>query len=275
MQAGFDEQLERIYSILGNPYKRKILLLLGERGEASFTELKRHLNTSTGNLYYNLDGLSGFVAKNEKKKYCLTSEGQKLYRFLVENEARLKALVGGSEKGYALQQRLVSFLVPEALMAALYGQRKLSALVSAISLAVAVLAPLLSSRACFMLDVIEVTAAPHLGIVISLSGLACLIAVLALASRTLGGAGNLSLHFVGMVLLSLLPLEAAVVLGAAISDPFLRGLFHRIVQALILGPLTASVKISEKLPGDRAFISVFVAFYVSFIAGMTVQRLIP
>jgi len=274
MGAGLEEHLERIYSILGNSYRRKIIYFLGERGEASFTELKKHLGTSTGNLYYNLDGLAGFVTKNERKKYQLTSEGQRLYKFLVENEARLRTLLESSGRSRLLQ-RLLGLLVPEEHMATLYGQRALSASAAALSLAVMLSTPLLSGRAFFMLDVIEVAAAPYFGVALSSLGVACLVAVLVLVSRLLGGAGKVSLSFVGMVLLSLLPLEAAVMLSTLIDDVLLRSLLHRVVQALILGPLTSSVKISERLPGDRAFISVFAAFYVSFVAGMVLQRLIP
>lgn len=276
MQTSFEEQMEKIYAILGNPYKRRIISLLGEKGEVSFTELKNFLATSTGNLYYNLDGLAGFVAKNEKRKYYLTSEGEKLYRFMVENEARLRTLVKGWGAKPSLQQYVLRILVPEELLAALYGQKKLSLAVLALSLAVISLTSLASGHVCFMLEALSLRyAGSPSALVLSFLGLGCLLCVIAAAGRLLGGTGKVSLNFVGMVALSLLPLQAAVAAGALIEDPLVRSLLHRGVQVVTLGLLTAAVKVSERLPGDRAFISVFAAFYVSYFTSLVVQRLVP
>ncbi|MEM3892544.1 MAG: helix-turn-helix domain-containing protein [Thermofilum sp.] len=275
MQPGFEEQMERIYAILGNPYKRKIISLLGEKGEVSFTELKNFLATSTGNLYYNLDGLAGFVAKNEKRKYYLTSEGERLYRFMIENEARLRSLIKGSGASHSFQQYIQRILVPEELLAVLYGQKILSIAVLAVSLAMIAITSLVSRQVCFMLEALSVGyASPPLALALSSSGMGCLLCVLAVASRLLGGAGRVTFNFVGMVALSLLPLQAAVAAGAFIEDPLLRSLLHRGVQVVTLGFMTAAVKVSERLPGDRAFISVFAAFYVSYFTSLVVQRLI-
>lgn len=276
MQAGSEKQLDKIYSILGNPFKRKIILLLGEKGEVSFTEMKNFLATSTGNLYYNLDGLAGYIAKNEKRKYYLTSEGEKLYKYMIENEARLRTLIGSSGIGSLLQRYALRFMVPEEFLAALYGQRRLSLAVLAASLVPMIFLPLVSEQVCFMLEAIYVgRAGPLAALLLNALGVACLLCVLAIASRLMGGLGIIDPSFAGMVLLSLLPLHVAVVTGAFIGDPLTRSLLHRGVQVIVLGFLTAAVKVSKRLPGDRAFISVFAAFYVGYIASLLVQRLIP
>lgn len=275
MQGDFEEQLDKIYSILGNPYKRKIISYIGEKGEVSFTELKSFLSTSTGNLYYNLDGLVGYVAKNERRKYHLTSEGQRLYKFMVENEARLKTLVQSSGRLTALQRYVLRFLVPEEFLAVLYGQKLLSLSALILFFLSAVAASLFSDRLCFMLEVIDSRSATSLqSLALVGVGVACIFLMLALASRLLGGLGRVDLSFAGMVLLSLLPLQGVVAAGILIEDPLARSLLHRVVQVIVLGLLTAAVKVSQRLPGDRAFIAVFSAFYVSYVASILIQRMI-
>ena len=83
-EQNFDRDL--IYSILGNVHKRKIITFIGERGKVGFTDLKRELKMSVGNLYYNLDSLSPFIIKDENRKYMLSERGVQLYHILQEEE---------------------------------------------------------------------------------------------------------------------------------------------------------------------------------------------
>jgi DNA-binding transcriptional ArsR family regulator len=275
MQEDPGELLEKVYSILGNPYKRKIIAVLGERGEVSFSELKSIVGTSTGNLYYNLDGLAGFVSKNEKRKYHLTSEGLKLYRYMVENEARLRSLFSRGAYPPHLE-RFLRVLVPEDVVAVLYNQVYLSLLSLAAAVALISLEALLPGQVCFILDAVYVGSAGPLGrAALGLFGLAVLVLLLRAAGRLLGGSGGLAVNLLGMVSFSVVPLHLVTLLGGFLEDPFLRGLLFRLVQVASLGLLTASLKVSGKLPNERAFVAVFTAFYASYLLSFALQRFLP
>jgi len=85
-----EQELMKIYSILANPTKRKIILFLGERGKASATELRRHLKVSTGSLYYNLDDMLEYVTQDEDRRYYLTEKGYKLYNLILREYERFR-----------------------------------------------------------------------------------------------------------------------------------------------------------------------------------------
>uniref|UniRef100_A0A7C4BAE3 ArsR family transcriptional regulator n=1 Tax=Thermofilum pendens TaxID=2269 RepID=A0A7C4BAE3_THEPE len=269
------EFLEKVYSILGNPYKRKIIAVLGERGEVSFSELKSVVGTSTGNLYYNLDGLTGFVSKNEKRKYYLTSEGLKLYNFMVENEARLRSLF--SRRAYPpYLERALRMLVPENVVAVLYNQAYLSSLSLAAAAVLILLESFLTGQVCFILDAVYAGSTGPLGrAALGLLGLAVLTALLRAAGKLLGGSGGSAMNLLGMISFSVVPLHLAVLLGWFLEDLFLRGLFFRLVQVTSLGLLTASLKVSGRLPTERAFVAIFTAFYTSYLFSFTLQRFLP
>ncbi len=71
-----------IYEIISHPIRIKIIELLYEKGSLSFTDLKNELKISTGSLYYHLSILSDFIEQDPKRKYCLNSQGEKLYEFI-------------------------------------------------------------------------------------------------------------------------------------------------------------------------------------------------
>ena len=75
-------ELDDLYNILGNPHRRRIILFLGEVGEAGFTELRRHLGMSVGTLYYNLDNLRGLVVQKPNRKYTLSERGRRVYEII-------------------------------------------------------------------------------------------------------------------------------------------------------------------------------------------------
>uniref|UniRef100_A0A7C3WKC7 ArsR family transcriptional regulator n=1 Tax=Thermofilum pendens TaxID=2269 RepID=A0A7C3WKC7_THEPE len=275
MQEDPGELLERVYSVLGNPYKRKIIAVLGEKGEASFSELKSIIGTSTGNLYYNLDGLAGFVSKNERRKYYLTSEGLKLYKYMVENEARLRGLFSKSAFPSHLE-RVLRVLVPEELVAVLYNQTYLSLVTLASVALLILLEAFLTGQICFILDGIYAGSVSPLGrVALGFFGFALLVLLLNTASARLGSSGKLSMNLLGMISFSVTPLHLTALLGWLLEDPFLRGLIFRLIQIASLGLLTASLKVSGRLPNERAFVAVFIAFYVSYLLSFATQRFFP
>ncbi len=84
-----EDELSRVYQILGHPLRRKIISYLGRHGKASFTELRRNLKVSVGTLYYNLDQLRGFITQDSEKKYMLTEKGTLVYEVIKHDVKRL------------------------------------------------------------------------------------------------------------------------------------------------------------------------------------------
>lgn len=71
--------------ILKDETRRKIVLLLNEKGSLSYSDLMDSLSiTSTGNLNYHLKVLSDLLEKNEAGQYMLNEKGKLATRFLVE-----------------------------------------------------------------------------------------------------------------------------------------------------------------------------------------------
>jgi len=69
------DEIAKIYQVLSNPLRQRIIEFLGSRGKASVTEIKRALKISTGSLYYNLDLLGDLIYRDVDKKYSLTELG--------------------------------------------------------------------------------------------------------------------------------------------------------------------------------------------------------
>ncbi len=77
------DELDEYFDVLGKPVCRRILRFLGERGRASFKELKEGLGVSVGALYYNLKLMRSLVAQDEEKRYFLTERGREALRLLT------------------------------------------------------------------------------------------------------------------------------------------------------------------------------------------------
>jgi hypothetical protein len=269
---------EVVFEILSNPVKRSILRILGERGEVSFTELKTELKTSTGNLYYNLDGMAGFVTKNEKRKYMLTEKGQKLYRFMIDEDARVRSMLM-EKKGFLayIEKYVLPVLVPENIVAILYNEKTLSLIGLVAAFLGGLVSSVATSRAIFMLDQLFLPASMQLlGIAMYLIGVAMLVGVIELAQRILGGHTKWSLEYIAAVFVATLPLSLFNLLESLLPlDVFILNILFRIIQIFAMGLLTATLSVFRGLPKDRAFICVFGAYYSSFMLSLGLQRMLP
>ncbi|MGB9709298.1 MAG: winged helix-turn-helix domain-containing protein [Infirmifilum sp.] len=270
--SGQDIDLDQIYSVIGNPYLRAIIRKIGESGEASFSELKEAIKTSTGNLYYNLDKLSGLVEKNERRKYVLTEKGVKLYKFLTENEARVKSLLL-EKRGLSLviEKYILPVIVPENLVSYMYSQPVIPFLALLIYFTTAAVATLTGSYVVFGLDQLFVPIVyREARIVLWISGISLTLSILEFSSRLLGGDPRIGLDYFSSMFLATILLAIPAL---ANLDIILTNILYRVVQVIVLGLLTAIIKVYKKLPTERAFISVFVAYYASFTLAILVQRL--
>jgi DNA-binding transcriptional ArsR family regulator len=101
-----------LHKILKDATRRKILLLLEERGSVTYTDLMAAIGIgSTGKLNYHLKILSGLISKNGDGRYFLTEKGKLSIRLLEEfckkSESELEA---SFPKGYFIMVGLFSII---------------------------------------------------------------------------------------------------------------------------------------------------------------------
>jgi len=77
------------FKVLSHEIRVKIIALLHENIEMSYTEILHTLNLEEGNLNFHLRKMKGFVELTEKKNYRLSEYGKITYGMLQEVDARL------------------------------------------------------------------------------------------------------------------------------------------------------------------------------------------
>jgi DNA-binding transcriptional ArsR family regulator len=83
--AVMNSGLASLHKILKDETRRKIVLLLNEKGSLSYSDLMDTLGiVSTGTLNYHLKVLGDLLAKNESGHYLLTEKGRLASRLLIE-----------------------------------------------------------------------------------------------------------------------------------------------------------------------------------------------
>ncbi len=112
MSAGLDS----VYKILKDETRRKIVLLLNEKGSVNYTDLMVALGiSSTGTLNYHLKILGELLTKNGGGQYVLTEKGKLASRLLLEfpeedNQLREK-------RKWWRRYWLVAIVVPSVVLA--------------------------------------------------------------------------------------------------------------------------------------------------------------
>ena len=77
--------VDSLHKILKDETRRKIILLLTEKGNLGYTELMDRLNiVNTGTLNYHLKVLGDLMAKDEAERYTLSEKGQLASSLLKE-----------------------------------------------------------------------------------------------------------------------------------------------------------------------------------------------
>ncbi len=80
-----DSGLDSVYKILKDETRRKIMLLLNEKGSLNYTDMMAELGiASTGTLNYHLKILGELLTKNGGGQYVLTEKGKLASRLLLE-----------------------------------------------------------------------------------------------------------------------------------------------------------------------------------------------
>ena len=91
MSEKHDENISRLYSALGNPYRRQIVQILREKKKLGFKDLHNALKISVGALYHHLDMLEGIVAQDPDRKYVLTDRGRSAVETFSISEEKVAA----------------------------------------------------------------------------------------------------------------------------------------------------------------------------------------
>jgi len=75
---------------LSNPSRRRIIEVVGGAGKISFSQIKKETNISTGAIYYHLTRLRNFVEVDDKRRYYLNKNGERLYERIVSGYSMQK-----------------------------------------------------------------------------------------------------------------------------------------------------------------------------------------
>lgn len=280
--------VEDIYAVLGNPIKKRIVEIIAERGAASFTDLKRDLNLSVGTLYYNLDSLRSFVAKDANRKYVLTERGYVLYRAMREGDDAIKRAILPKKGFYKLlDERVLPHFVPQRLMIPLYRNDALSLIVTSSCLLLGLITTMFTRLPLKLLEVeqVPVPRAPRsigslalhpevlLLVDYALSFLLLLV-LTQLISRILTSNRPPLLGLTAGLSVAQLPLYAYMLMQWALTGwsypqvaeqmMVLLALLFRCLQTVGLGLLTAAVSVFFRVSRERGFLVAAVLLYISF-----------
>ena len=280
-----ESNVEKLYSILGNPHKRKIIALIGRKGQVSFTELRRSLKMSVGNLYYNLDHLRGIIYQDENRKYALTEEGQKIYKVLIEESRRLNYILREKNPVYRFYHKYIDpLLLPENFFLNFYNNLKLALLSSILPLILIIYMAFMTN---FHLDILEYSELTNVetikiwifsidktSFIIIKNFFSWVIIVLFIDIVSLIMGSDLTSRpeyflssLVALAPLLIFPLTHQIILmvmGGNMFSVFVSALIYRLLQVFTLGFLTAIIAIYKEMSKDRAFIIVFLLFYISY-----------
>ena len=277
-RSDFDD-LESLYNILGNQHRRNIILFLGEVGEASFTELRKHLGISVGTLYYNLDNLRGFVSQKPNKKYTLTPKGRKVYEIISKEIKRIEEMTREPHLVIRVFNRYFKkYITPVDLFSRLYKNISLSVLLGLIALAIGIYGTFITK---LDLTLLEYSFSPKivpsfipsylwfpLKLILSWIGLS----ILSLLLAKVFGSREIRPELIAVIAISLIPLFIYPYiyllfeyLGLTNQPIFIitLNIIMRILQLITIGFLTTALSVFGRLSLERAFIIVFILMYIS------------
>ncbi|HTY75516.1 MAG TPA: RDD family protein [Candidatus Nanoarchaeia archaeon] len=114
------ENVSKILSVLSHKIRREILMILHQKGEASFTDLMKALEVDTGKLSFHIRSLSIFLEQTESGKYKLNMAGKDAVRVImdVESWAELASLDKKTSQLplASFKRRAAAFLVDFGIM---------------------------------------------------------------------------------------------------------------------------------------------------------------
>jgi len=271
-------ELDDLYNILGNPHRRRIILFLGEVGEAGFTELRRHLGMSVGTLYYNLDNLRGLVIQKPNKKYALSERGRRVYEIISKEIKRIEEMYREPHCLVRIYNKYIGrFVTPVDAFSRMYRNAPLTTALGLVTLVVGALGLILSGLDITLLD-FEPCPSGALGMPRPLWLIAKLLAswlaitAISVALAKLFGARLERIELVSATMIAMAPVLAyPYVYYLLTSQNLLTGalvllsnLLLRLLQMVTVGFLTASISVFGGISLERAFFIAFIIIYLSF-----------
>ncbi len=271
-----NDEVNIIYSILGNPHRRKIIMYLGERGKASFTDLKKFLGVSVGTLYYNLDNLKSLIEQDEDKKYMLNEKGLKIYEIISKETKRIEEMY--KESGFLTRiykRTLAKVLTPINFFTFMYRNTLVAFVWSVLALIIGLSGTTLANLSLILFDykIDAQGSVPYItqAAMLIISWLV-IVAVSEILSRILGSRVSRP-EFIAAVLVAMLPVLiypyfylTATYFGVLYEWGTVIGLnlVLRILQVISICFLTTAISVFKGLSMERAFIISFIIFYISF-----------
>jgi len=274
-----DDDVLRAYQILAHPVKRGIIKFLGEKGRAGFSELQRHLNTSTGTLYYNLEQLEGFVKQDDARKYMLTEKGKALYEILTRDEERLKAYLSSMGSPALMRFKHISkplrvLFLPKWLeyLVSKDSYYLILSVVSLILSFISICIGKLRFSLFFFTGVIENYVVLFLSYILSWL---MIYALLELLSLLFHGIYRDHLRLFLSVPSGLTPLLIYPIVYHIISrytyNDFIIGACLILLQTMAIGYLTVILSSVKKLRMEHAFIIVSIVYYICLMYNILVS----
>jgi DNA-binding HxlR family transcriptional regulator len=123
-----DSELASLHKILKDRTRSKIILLLNEKGNLTYSELMNTLGiSSTGTLNYHLKVINDLVMKKEDGQYVLTEKGKLAARLLFEfSDAKSQFQIDTEFPRWYIILGIVSSLVYLGIALTLYVARIMS-----------------------------------------------------------------------------------------------------------------------------------------------------
>jgi len=269
----------RAYQILAHPVKRGIIKFLGEKGRAGFSELQRHLNTSTGTLYYNLEQLEGFVKQDDARKYMLTEKGKALYEILTKDEERLKAYLSSMSSPALMRFKRIfkplRVLFLPKWLEYLVSKDSYYLILSVVSLILSFISICIGKlrfSLFFFTGVIENYVVLFLSYILSWLMIYALLELLSLLFHGIYR-GHLRLFLSvpsGLIPLLIYPIVYHIISRYTYSD-FIIGTGLILLQTMAIGYLTVILSSVKKLRMEHAFIIVSIVYYICLMYNILVS----
>lgn len=262
-----DEEITRMYQALGSSLRRRIIELLGTRGKAGVTEIKRALKVSTGSLYYNLELLRDLIDRDENKKYYLTEKGWIAYN-LIKNgqESFLDMRVYKPLIPLKFRSKLSLILHPRWIFMIIFESQKVTI---PISLAILALATWLCAETRIELTLFTFSVNVFQpSWIIALKFIASWIAIYGLANLLPliihGRMGGFTQMFIGLSF-SIIPLLVTPILKTLLIsiDNFTLGVVTLMFQIISCLLLSTAIGVAKNLRVERALLIGFLIVYLN------------
>jgi len=265
-----DPELSKLLVALGHEKRRRIVLLLAERGPLSVTELKRDMKISTGSLYHNISLLGDLIGQGPDRKYSLTEKGARANQLL--NNGILSETRDGGPLGRRLDG-LINLLMPRWIFLSL-AESRITALIGAAAILLLGMGLASPAKASITLLLVERTNSNSILQALSLpvSWLVVSAILLALFARGKINSPNSknflfssALSYTPQVIYLILEAVARAFIGDIFAGPLLFGIASLVFSGLGVCLLATALAANLNIRSERALIACLVLFYMSSV----------